>query len=144
MLTLAKHRIWKKNNILTRYVETEELGSQCVAGVKKYSSDVLGIDLGSFSWSAINGWNTWSPFKGKPFNKIENTPSFVPRYWDIAFFQIWEFGHTCVVDEFNTSRIMFVIEENWGNGNWQWKDDFYQVKAYDYLSPKFLGVARSY
>lgn len=49
MLTLAKHRIWKKNNILTRYVETEELGSQCVAGVKKYSSDVLGIDLGSFS-----------------------------------------------------------------------------------------------
>ena len=144
MLTLANHRLWKKNKVLTRIVETEQLWSQCVAQTKDYSATVLGIELWSFGWSAINGWNTWSPFQWKPFSRILNTPTFVPKYWDIAFFQIGKLGHVCTVDEFNTTRIMFVIEQNGGNWDWQGKDDYIQVKAYDYLSPKFLGVARVY
>ena len=143
-MNIAKHRAWKKANILTGYSETVELWTQCVAWVKKYSQDVLGVALGSFSGSAINGWNTWNPFAWRPFSRIENSPTFIPKAWDIVFFQIGTYWHVAIVDELSTSRIMFVIEQNGGNGDGKWKDDYYQVKAYDYITPKVLWVYRKY
>ena len=143
-MNIAKHRLWKKANMLTGYAETAELWTQCVAGVKKYSSDVLGVDLGSFWWSAINWWNTGSPFAWKPFSRIENNPTFVPRVWDICFFQIGTYWHVAIIDEMSTTRVAFVIEQNWWNGDGKGKDDYYQVKAYDYITPKILWVYRKY
>lgn len=143
-MNIAQHRLWKKANILTGYSETAELWTQCVWGVKKYSQDVLGVALWSFGGSAINGWNSGSPFAWRPFSRIENSATFVPKVWDICFFQIGTYWHIAIIDEHSTTRIAFVIEQNWGNGDWKWKDDFYQVKAYDYITPKFLWVYRKY
>lgn len=135
---ISDHRKWKKENILTKIQETTQLGTQCVALAKKYYKDVYSIDTGSFNGSAINGWEY---LKNNPkLKRITNTPSFIPRPWDMCFFNIGTFWHVAICDEFSTDRILFVIENNWGNGDWKWKDDIAQVKAYNYN--QFLWVYR--
>lgn len=137
---IAKHRKWKQENILTVIQETSQLGTQCVALAKKYYKDVYGIDTGSFNGSAINGWDYLK--NNKLLKRIDNTPSFKPRVWDMCFFQIGAYWHVAIGDEFSTTNRLFVIENNWGNGDGKWKDDLAQVKAYDYITPKFLWVYR--
>lgn len=142
MTLLSKHRTFKKEKMLTWYSETAELGTQCVAWAKQYSQVVLGQTLKGFSWSAIQGWNTWSPFAGLPFQKIINSATFVPKVGDIMFWQIGQYGHVCIADEFCTARVAFVLEQNGGNWDGVGKDDRWNVNAYDYITPKFLWVAR--
>lgn len=137
---IATHRKWKKENILTKIQETEQLWTQCVASVKKYYKDVYWIDTGSFNGSAINGWEYLK--NNARLKRVTNTPTFVPRPWDMCFFDIGIYGHVAVADEFSTPRVLFVLENNGGNGDGKWKDDYCQIKAYDYVTPKFLWVYR--
>jgi hypothetical protein len=58
------------------------------------------------------------------------------------FFQIGQYGHTCIADEFCTARVAFVMEQNGGNGDGVGKDDRWNINTYDYITPKFLWVAR--
>lgn len=139
MTPIATHRKWKQAHILTKIQETPELGTQCVALAKKYYNDVYGIATGSFNWSAINWWNY---LQSHPkLKRIENSPTFKPKLWDMCFFQ-WKLWHVAIVDEFSTIDKLFVIENNWGNWDGSGKDDYAQVKAYDYITPKFLWVYR--
>jgi hypothetical protein len=34
------------------------------------------------------------------------------------------------------------MEQNWGNGDGVGKDDRWNINTYDYITPKFLWVAR--
>lgn len=140
MTPIVLHRKWKQANILTKIQETAALGTQCVALAKKYYKDVYGIDTWSFNWSAINWWDYLQ--RNPKLKRIVNTPTFSPIVWDMCFFKIWKYWHVAIVDEFSTVDKLFVIENNWGNGDGKGKDDYAQVKAYDYITPKFLWVYR--
>ena len=139
MVSIAKHRKWKQENVLTIIRETVQLGTQCVALAKKYYKDIYWIDVGYFNESAINWWDYLQ--RNPKLKRIVNTKTFIPRVWDMAFFW-WGLWHVAIVDEHSTLDRLFVIENNWGNGDWKWKDDLAQVKAYDYITPKFLWVYR--
>ncbi len=140
MTPIAKHRKWKQENILTVIQETSQLWTQCVALAKKYYKDVYWVDTGSFNGSAINGWEY---LKNNPkLKRIANSATFKPRYGDMWFFQIGTYWHVFIVDEFSTITRLFVIENNWGNWDGKGRDDLAQVRAYDYITPKFLWVYR--
>lgn len=140
MTQIAIHRKWKQDNILTIIQETAELWTQCVALAKRYYKDVYWIDTWSFNGSAINGWDYLQ--SNPKLKRILNTPDFKPRFGDMCFFQIWQYGHVAIVDEFSTTSRLFVLENNGGNGDGKGRDDLAQVKAYDYITPKFLWVYR--
>ena len=140
MIPIAKHRKWKQENVLTVIQETAQLWTQCVALAKKYYKDVYWIDIGSFNGSAINGWDYLQ--NNPKLKRIVNSTSFKPRYGDMCFFQVGTYWHVAIVDEFSTTTKLFIIENNWGNGDGKGRDDLAQVKAYDYITPKFLWVYR--
>lgn len=140
MTQIATHRKWKQDNILTIIQETAELWTQCVALAKRYYKDVYWIDTWSFNGSAINWWDKLQ--QNPRLKRIVNSSTFRPRVGDMCFFQIWTYWHVAIVDEFSTMTRLFVIENNWGNWDWKGRDDISQVKAYDYITPKFLWVYR--
>lgn len=101
-----------------KYAESKELGNQCVAWAKKYSEE-SGHSIGGFSWSALAGWNSGSPFS-KEWKRIENTPNAIPKAWSVVFFDKTSsnpYGHVAIVDEGSTSTSLVVVEQNAGSGN---------------------------
>ena len=52
--------------------ETKAFGYQCVAWAKQFCAD-MGYPIGAFGGSAINGWNTTSPFDSS-WVRVEYTP----------------------------------------------------------------------
>lgn len=138
----VKYRIWKWYN--------EWFWFQCVAGAKIYVKEVYWINLKSFSWSALNWFLTWSPFVWLPFKKVLNTPTWVPKVWDIVFFDKMSYNpywHVAIVDEWTTPTILNVIEQNtgksgkvWNKKAWDgiWEDDMFWLNTYNYKTPKVL------
>jgi len=121
--------------------------AQCVLLVKTFSKEVLWINLWYFWWSAINGWyNKSDTFKSNLWDKIPNTPEWVPELWSIIFFK-WQwfsqqYGHVAVVSEADVNRVT-VIEQNGWAGTWSWLwDDAIRTHTYSYswvvgwMSPK--------
>lgn len=143
---MDKHQEFKKKWLGKWFCEDSKLWTQCVWWVKIYAYEVFGISLKVFWWSAYNGWKTWNPFKWFKFVKIENTASFIPKVWDIVFFDKhksnWNYGHVWIVDELTTVKNLFVLNQNmwtWtGHGKWDW----FRISKFDYISPKCLGVYR--
>lgn len=100
-----------------RYAESKELGHQCVAWVKLFARE-MGYPIKGFSWSALKGWQTGSPFSSE-WKRVENTPQAVPKPGDIIFFDATKanpYGHVAVVES-ASSKLLVVIEQNAGNGN---------------------------
>ena len=96
---------------------------QCTDLSKLFCKEVYGITLWGFNWSALNGWNTWSPFSSR-WKRVTNTPSAVPKAWDIIFFNKTAtnpYGHTWVVWIKNNINTFTILEQNAGNGKWDWK-----------------------
>jgi len=131
--------LWKPNDY------DKGFGVQCVDLSKAYSKEVFWIELWNFSWWALNAWLTCSPFNSK-WIRIKNTSSFIPRVWDVVFFDKTssnKFWHVAVVSEWSTNIKLNVIEQNawmW-KGKWLWSDVI-RLHTYNYLNPKCLWVFR--
>ena len=106
----------------TRYQESPSLWYQCVAFAKQFALLQYGVKLGSFSWTAMNGWNTGSPFTDKRWKRIVYTKWLVPDAGDIVFFNVTAIdkaGHVAVADGACTAISLSVDEQNalLGNGS---------------------------
>lgn len=98
---------------------------QCVDWAKQFVLEQYGIQLGSFWGSALNGWNTWSPFDST-WTRVNYQPNLIPEIGDIVFLNKTPhnpYGHVCVADNNSTYTTLCIIEENAGNGNWDGKWD---------------------
>lgn len=122
MATLLTHE-----KFLETYIRVPEdfdggQGIQCVDLAKLYSEKVLGIKLGYFGWSARSGWlNKSKTFDLKLWDKIPNSPTWVPSQGDIIFYdEPWLTGHVAIVHEATVDDVL-LIEQNGATGNWKWK-----------------------
>lgn len=101
-----------------KYAESKELGNQCVAWAKKYAEE-SGHSIKGFSGSALNGWNSWSPFNTE-WKRVENAPNAIPKAGSVIFFDKTSanpYGHVAIVDDGSTNAQLVVIEQNAGSGN---------------------------
>lgn len=140
-----KHSEFKSKWLWKWYKETEKLWTQCVAWVKLYCKEVFWVELSSFWGTAYNGWNTWSPFVWLKIKRFKNTPDFLPKIWDIVFFDKdksnWNCWHVGIVD-FATLTTLKVLNQNMWNWDWKWTDDYFKISNFDYITPKCLGFYR--
>ena len=136
---------FKKDWLWKWYAENKSLGFQCVAWVKIYAKEVLWVNLWKFSWSAYNWFVTCSPIIWLRFEKIFNTISFIPKQWDIIFFdknkQNWMCGHVWIVDSADW-KIVNVLNQNMFSGNGNNVKDWFSINSFDYINPKCLWVFR--
>ena len=140
------HNEFKAKWLNKWYAENTAYWFQCVAWVKKYCSEVYWVNLSSFWGTAYNWFMSWSPFIWKWFTKILNTKEFVPKTWDIIFFDKaksnWMCGHVGIVDEWSTAKTVKVLNQNMGTWTGQSTTDYFRISNFDYITPKCLGVYR--
>lgn len=112
---------------------------QCVDQAKDFSKEVLWIPLGTFWGSALTGWhNKSNTFPTEKFERIINDASRidqVPLPWDMVFFwgptSNWHVG--CRTNKISDDPYMFeLINQNTGNGDGKWEDDYTKVERYNY------------
>lgn len=89
-------------------------GAQCVDLVRDYADKSMGRKIGTFSGSAINGWNTGSPFVGTQWRRVRYKKGLLPNSGDIVFFaptRVNKFGHVAIVSSADLSSVT-VLEQN--------------------------------
>ena len=102
-----------------RTQESPQTGYQCVALAKLYIQQVDGLTLGGFGGTAINGWNTGSPFNSK-WKRINNSATAIPPLGAVVFFAPRAgdpAGHVAIAGRGCTSTALNVIEQNASTGN---------------------------
>jgi hypothetical protein len=105
-------------------------GYQCVDIVNQYVQDVLG----ERAWGG-NAIDKWTNFDASKFDRIVNTPSFVPQAGDIAIWGslVGKYGHIAIfldggVNSFHS------FDQNWPLGS------LCHIQSHNYRG--FLGVLR--
>jgi len=113
-----------------------DYGAQCVLLVKKFSEQVLGINLWYFGWSA-KAWyeNNYDTFDSRLWDKIPNTPDGVPSPGSLIFFK-WnnfsKYGHVAVVVSATVNEVVVLEQNGWaGTGSWEWTDAI-RLNTYGY------------
>lgn len=88
---------------------------ECVAWSKKYCEE-RGYPIKSFWGSAINWWETWSPFDDS-WIRYTYKPWMCPSQWDILFWSEARClnGHTWVANKHCTK----ILRYSDTNGNWK-------------------------
>ena len=97
-------------------------GAQCVDFARQYAKD-SGYPIGTFSWSAYNGWKTWSPFNNT-WIRVTRDGSNFPIPGDIVFFAPTPknlYGHVAIAHNNCNAKTLIIIEQNAGSGNWDGK-----------------------
>lgn len=135
----------------TKYREPWYPTYQCVWFCKIYNKLRWWIEIGRFGGvGALTWWeNTNNTFPKDIWDKIENTPSGVPKQWDVIFFRnMWievvkdkkwktkkiVHWHVAIVDEADANSIT-VIEQNWWHGSWSWEwEDAIRRHTYPYTN----------
>ena len=94
---------------------------QCVDLARKFAFDIHN-PIWTFSGSAYNWWDTWSPFSNTEWIREENTPDWIPKPWSIIFFDKTPknpYWHVAIVESGDLNNIT-IIEQNAGKwlGTW--------------------------
>ena len=109
-------------------------GVQCVDLIKKYLNDVFGIKAGS--WGDAKDYfklYSWRAPLVENFERIANTPEFIPCFGDICVFN-GEYGHVCICTGVDGTTSKFQsIDLNYGSK---------KVKTVTHNYTNFLGVLR--
>ena len=128
-----------KSVIGTSFDEDHVAGVQCVDLVKRYLKEVFGLNVPNGFGNAIDYYNDYNNKKllSTNFERIENTPSFIPKKGDIM---IWNekrgkgAGHVAICTGNGDTKNFYSYDLNW-NGSKKVKE----VK-HDYKN--VLGVLR--
>ena len=139
---LKSKRLWKKVDFDGVY------WNQCVDFARQAVKDLFWVTIGTFSGSALNGWNTWSPFDSN-WIKVKNTDNAVPPAGAVVFFDkmyknwkcVNEYWHVAIAWEKSCITKLVVLEQNaWSwNGDWKWNNAITE-RLLDYINPaKCLG-----
>jgi len=134
---------FKKEREGKKYQESAKFWAQCVALAKLYASEVDGIQLNGFSWSAIQWWWTGSPFKLLPYARVNYTGKGIPPRGSIIFFSATKsnpYWHVAIAGQCNKDEIR-VIEQNAdkGSGTGKWGDAI-TIRNYPYSGWKTGNV----
>lgn len=118
---------------------------ECVAGVKKYSIDVFGLQLWYFGWTAHTWWlNTNNTFDLEFWTRTEYKPWKQPPVWSIVFFKptssnkAWHVGF-CRYRLKDTTKI-WLVEQNgiaWGK-NQLWDEYNLRVWSLNNCSGRYM------
>lgn len=116
------HEQYKQQRLNKRIDFDWWFGFQCVDLARHYMELVHKYKSGTFSWSAINGYNTGSPFD----TTWEKVSWWTPKQGDIVFQNPTKqnpYWHVAICDTVNGKNIV-VVEQNGatGNGKWLWND----------------------
>lgn len=91
-------------------------GVQCVDLAKLYMDKVLGIKIGAIG-NAEAYWNRYNELSilNKNFDRIANTPNFIPQKGDIV---VWglkhgKYGHIAIADGVGTTSYFYSYDQNW-------------------------------
>ena len=112
-------------------------GVQCVDLIKMYLNKVFGLTPGAWGNAKdyYENYNNNSVLKAN-FDRIANTPSFVPQKGDIAVFGTGlgnKYGHICIATEEGDTHNFYSYDLNW-NGK--------TVHKVQHTYKGFLGVLR--
>ena len=128
-----------KSVIGTSFDEDHVAGVQCVDLIKRYLKEVFGLNVPNGFGNAIEYYNSYDKKKllNTNFERIENTPSFIPKQGDIM---VWNekrgkgAGHVAICTGIGDTKNFYSYDLNW-NGSKKVKE----VK-HDYKN--VLGVLR--
>lgn len=110
-----------------------DAGEQCVDLAKYYLDEMYGLKPGA--WGDAKYWfkNYLNiPLLRDNFERIPNTPAFVPKKGDIGVFD-GNFGHICICDGKGSTNCFYSYDQNFG------KPECQRIK-HNYTN--FLGVLR--
>lgn len=124
---------WTKAHVGRALDYDGDAGAQCIDLAKYYLDEMYGLKPGA--WGDAKYW-----FKNylniqllrDNFERIPNTPSFVPKKGDIGVFD-GKFGHICICDGKGSTSCFYSYDQNFG------KPECQRIK-HNYTN--FLGVLR--
>lgn len=111
------------------------MGTQCVDLIKLYLDKVFGIKAGAWG----NAKDYYENFNNLPlknnFDRIPNTPDFVPQRGDICIFgtDLGKYGHICIATGKGDTSSFTSWDQNWGSK---------EMKEVTHNYNGFLGVLR--
>lgn len=92
-------------------------GVQCVDLAKLYMDKVCNVKIGAIG-NAEAYWRRYNELSvlNKNFDRIANTPEFIPQKGDIV---VWDtrhgkYGHIAVADGIGTTSYFYSYDQNWG------------------------------
>lgn len=137
MGAISKYKSYRKK-WLGKAVDYDGVyGKQCVDLVKHFTKDFMGVTLGSFSGSALSGWETGSPFDTN-WKKVKYSEGKSPKLGDIVFFDKTKanaFGHVAIA-LWGNKKLLALLEQNAGNWSGEWMDgDEIREKIVTYSKP---------
>lgn len=92
-------------------------GVQCVDLAKLYMDKVLGIKIGAIG-NAEAYWRRYNELSilNKNFDRIANTPTFIPQKGDIVVWDLrhGKYGHIAIADGVGTTSYFYSYDQNWG------------------------------
>lgn len=122
--------------------------NQCVDLIKDYADKVLAL----FPKAVGDAWEYWTNYEKyaylyKNFDKIPNTPTFIPKKGDIAVFNrnYGAYGHVCICTGEGDYNHFYSYDQNKG-GNLEpvQKCKHNYVSLYGVLRPKTRSNKKSY
>ena len=133
MLAIIQKWLWKTIDYDKVY------NMQCVDWSRQFALE-QGNPIWTFSWSALNGWLTGSPFVWTKWERVTNTTTAIPKEWDIVFLDKTAsnpYWHVAVAGEGCTGSKLVLIEQNAGTGNGDGKNgNKITMRTIKYNDPK--------
>lgn len=128
-----------KSVIGTSFDEDHASGIQCVDLIKRYLKEVFGLNVPNGFGNAIDYYKEYNNKKllNTNFERIENTPSFIPKQGDIM---VWNekrgkgAGHVAICTGIGDTKNFYSYDLNWNNAK--------KVKEVKHDYKNVLGVLR--
>ena len=121
-------------------------GVQCVDLAKMYMDKVLGIKMGAIG-NAEAYWRRYHelPILNQNFERIANTPQFIPQKGDIVVWDLrhGKYGHIAIADGVGTTSYFYSYDQNWGEKAMKRVKHSYKDGFAGVLRPKKMAVKAS-
>ena len=88
--------------------------AQCVDFARAFCAS-NGKSIGGFWGSAINWWNSGSPFLGTRWVRVEYKPGLKPSVGDVLFWNRGKYGHVAIASTWSTDKRLIWHEQNWAS-----------------------------
>lgn len=137
MPTLAQAKAWIQNSIGKRYDTDGYYGAQCKDYANAYSA-FMGHPL-----RPSNAYPAWTIAQDAFWQKLANTPTFLPQTGDIVIWGPWSgnpYGHIGVVLDANLNTFRSV-DQNWFNAN-STTGSPAAIVSHNYTNPRVVGFLR--
>lgn len=137
MATIEQARQWILGSIGNRYDTDGMYGAQCKDYANAYSN------FHGHPLQPSNAYPTWTLAQDPFWQKLANTPTFLPQVGDIVVWGAWTgnpYGHIGVVLDANLNTFRSV-DQNWFNAN-STTGSPAAIVSHNYTNPRVVGFLR--